>query len=270
MATAEQLDDLYVGIQSGDLEVRLASNSEEIDASQALRYRVFYDEMGAVPSKEMLGFKRDFDDFDMTCDHLLVIDNSRTGIYDSVVGTYRLSRRENAARAGGFYTAQEYDISAILARHGELLELGRSCVAEGYRNGHTMTLLWRGIAAYVFNYDVAWMFGCASLKGVNLEKLALPLSYLHHHHMAPAEIRPRAVEELHVSMDLIPEAEIEKRLARAVLPPLIKGYLRVGCFVGDGAVIDRQFQTTDVCVIIKTDRVSEKYRQHYENSRQSI
>jgi putative hemolysin len=266
MAAAEQLDDLYSGIRSGDLEVRLAASPDEIDASQALRYRVFYDEMGAIPNQEMLKRQRDFDEFDVACDHLMVTDSSRTGLYRSVVGTYRLSRRKNARKAGGFYTASEYDISTIVSQKGELLELGRSCVAAGYRNGHTMSLLWRGIAAYVFSHDVAWMFGCASLQGVNLAKLSLPLSYLHHYHLAPEEIRPCALDGRHVSMGEVPKERIEKRLARALLPPLIKGYLRVGCFVGDGAVIDQQFQTTDVCIVVKTDSVSEKYRQHYENS----
>ena len=87
MATAEQLDDLSYGIRSGDLEVRLASSEDEIDASQELRYRVFYNEMNAIPSREMAARQRDFDKFDSACDHLLVIDSSRVGLYDSVVGT---------------------------------------------------------------------------------------------------------------------------------------------------------------------------------------
>ena len=156
-----------------------------------------------------------------------------------------------------------------MGQNGELLELGRSCVATGYRNGHTMALLWRGLAAYVFQHDISWLFGCASLKGVNLQKLILPLSYLYHYHTAPEEIRPRALEQHFVSMGQIPKERIEKRLARELLPPLIKGYLRVGCFVGDGAVVDKQFQTTDVCIILNTNRVADKYRQHYANNRQT-
>ena len=270
MATAEQLDDLSYGIRSGDLEVRLASSEGEIDASQALRYRVFYNEMNAIPSSEMAARQRDFDKFDSACDHLLVIDNSRVGLYDSVVGTYRLSRREHAGRAGGFYTAGEYDIAVITAQRGEILELGRSCVAADYRTGHTMALLWRGIAAYVFTHDIAWLFGCASLSGTNPDELALPLSYLHHFHLAPEGLRPRALEHLHTPMNRFPKEQIEKRLARELLPPLIKGYLRIGCFVGDGAVVDHQFQTTDVCVVVKTERVTGKYRQHYEGNRRPI
>jgi len=269
MAAAEQLDDLYQGIRSGDLEVRLASSPDDIDAVQALRYKVFYKEMGAVPDQGMRQQERDFDQFDPACDHLIVTDSSCAGSGGSVVGTYRLSRRRNATKTGGFYTSGEYDISAILEQRGEVLELGRSCVAADYRNGHTMALLWRGVAAYVFNYDVAWMFGCASLNGVDINKLALPLSYLHHYHMAPSAIRPRALAERYNAMDKVPRSKIEKRMARALLPPLVKGYLRVGCFVGDGAVIDFQFQTIDVCIVIKTDGVAEKYRQHYEHGRHS-
>ena len=76
---------------------------------------------------------------------------------------------------------------------GEILELGRSCVDAAYRNRPAMQLLWRGIAAYVFHYDIALMFGCASLPGTDPDALAVPLSYLHHHHLAPRRLRPRAL-----------------------------------------------------------------------------
>ena len=253
-----------VDVRSGALQVRLAETVADIDAAQALRYRVFYDEMGAAPSAEMARHKRDFDSFDGICDHLLVVDHARGSGAAAVVGTYRLIRRPAAAKHGSFYSAAEYDIAVIAAYPGEILELGRSCVDASARNRPTMQLLWRGIAAYVFHYDIALMFGCASLPGTDPDMLALPLSYLHHHHLAPPELRPKALPQRYVDMRRLAADAIDPARALADLPPLIKGYLRLGGFVGDGAVVDHQFNTTDVSIVVKTDLVTDKYYRHYE------
>ncbi|MEE9194593.1 MAG: GNAT family N-acyltransferase, partial [Alphaproteobacteria bacterium] len=185
---------------------------------------------------------------------------------DAVVGTYRLIRRVAVARHGGFYTANEYEIDKIAALDGEILELGRSCVGRDHRNRPTMQIMWRGIAAYVDHYDIQMMFGCASLPGIDIDTLAEPLSYLHHFHLAPEMYRPRALASRYVSMDLMPADAIDKRATLSNLPPLIKGYLRIGGFIGDGAVVDEQFNTTDVCVLVKTDLVTEKYIRHFERT----
>jgi putative hemolysin len=260
----------FAEIRTGNLGVRLAQTVGEVDAAQALRYRVFYEEMGARPTAEMARWRRDFDDFDNFCDHLLVLDHARGSGRDAVIGTYRLIRREAAARKGSFYSAAEYDIGAVHAYPGEILELGRSCVDVGHRTRPTMQLLWRGIAAYVFHYDIEVMVGCASLPGTDPVALALPLSYLHHHHLAPPELRPRALDERYVPMQRLPYGEVDPARALAELPPLIKGYLRLGGFVGDGAVIDAQFNTTDVCIVVKTDLVTEKYYRHYERRSKEV
>jgi putative hemolysin len=253
-----------VDVRSGSLQVRLAETLADIDAAQALRYRIFYEEMGARPTAEMARLRRDGDDFDGICDHLLVIDHARGSGSSAVVGTYRLIRREAARRHGRFYSESEYDVAPILAYPGEILELGRSCVAADARNRPTMQLLWRGIAAYVFHHDVALMFGCASLPGIDAAALALPLSYLYHHHLAPPELRASALPGRYVDMRRLDPASVDQARALAKLPPLVKGYLRLGGFVGDGAVIDHQFNTTDVCIVVKTDLVTEKYYRHYE------
>jgi putative hemolysin len=169
-----------------------------------------------------------------------------------------------AERAGRFYTMDEYDVSRIVGQPGEILELGRSCVDQGFRTRPTMQLLWRGIAAYVFQHDITLMFGCASLPGTDPQALALPLSYLHHHHLAPEAIRPRALPDRHVAMDILAPGQVDVRAGLAAVPPLVKGYLRLGGWIGDGAVIDHQFNTTDVCVVVKTELVTEKYYRHYE------
>jgi len=251
-------------LRAGNLGVRIATEPNEVDAVQALRYRVFYTEMGARADAATDRDKRDHDAYDAVADHLLVVDHSIGAGPEGVVGTYRLIRRESAAKIGQFYSADEYDISKIEQSPGGLLELGRSCVDARYRNRAVMQLLWRGIAAYVFHYGIDLMFGCASLPGTNTDALAVELTYLYYYHLAPPILRPRALPHRYVEMRRLDRDEIDPKRALASLPPLIKGYLRLGGFVGDGAVIDSQFNTTDVAVVVKTDMVTESYYRHYE------
>jgi putative hemolysin len=181
-----------------------------------------------------------------------------------VVGTYRVMRRAAAAAKGGFYSESEYDIRPLLDLPGEILELGRSCVDAAYRTRLTMNLLWQTIAAYVFHHDVEVMFGCASLSGTDAAAHAKALSYLYHYHLAPPAFRPKALPERYIDMRGVAREQLDPKAALAALPPLVKGYLRLGGFVGDGAVIDRDFNTTDVSIVVKTDLITEKYSRHYE------
>ena len=263
MALMEANNDKLVDIWTDTLHIRLAETVEEVEAAQALRYRVFYNEMAAQATGEMVELERDFDAFDAHCEHLLVFDNSLGDGPKAVVGTYRVMRREAAEQCGRFYTADEYDIANLLNFPGEVLELGRSCIGAEFRNGATMQLLWRGIADYVLAHHVGLMFGCASLPGIEPERLALQLSYLYHHHLAPPALRAWALPGRYVPMNRIPPEEISPRRALQMLPPLIKGYLRVGGFVGEGAVVDYDFGTTDVCVVVKTEWVTDRYYRHY-------
>jgi len=252
-----------VDVVVGDLEARLAETEAEIVAAQELRYRVFYDEVGARPSAEMQRLKRDFDDFDPYCDHLIVVDRARGPGVKGIVATYRLLRREAARRAGRFYSIAEYDIAPLVNRPGEILELGRSCVDPAYRNKMAMQLLWKGITDYILFHKVEVMFGCASFPGTDPHAHRMALSYLHHRHLAPAEFRPRAVPGRHVDMNMMPLAAIDERRALGSLPPLIKGYLRLSGYVGDGAVIDHEFGTVDVSIVVVTEKVTDKYMKHY-------
>jgi hypothetical protein len=254
----------FAELRSGNLGVRLAVGADEVDAVQALRYRVFYQEMGAQGDAATMAGERDRDAYDTVADHLLVIDHALGDGPKAVVGTYRLIQREGAMRIGHFYSADEYDIAAIEANPGKILELGRSCVDTGYRNRSVMNLLWGAIAAYVFQHRIEVMFGCASLPGTDPDQLALELTYLYHNHLAPANIRPRALPHRYVEMRRLEPEAVNARAALAKLPPLVKGYLRLGGFVGDGAVIDAQFNTTDVAVVVQTDMVTDKYFRHYE------
>jgi putative hemolysin len=254
-------------IRAGNLGVRIAETAAEIDAALALRFRIFYGEMGAHPDAETRASGRDRDEFDAVADHLLVVDHDLGEGPEAVVGTYRLIRRPAAAAIGRFYSAAEYDISPLLAWPGGILELGRSCVDANHRTRGTLQLLWRGIAAYVFHHRIDVMFGCASLHGTDLDALAPMLTYLHTNHLAPEVIRPRALPERYVPMGRLNPAGLDVRAVLNDLPPLVKGYLRLGGFVGDGAVLDHQFNTTDVCVVVKTALVTDKYFKHYERKR---
>lgn len=253
---------------AGALEVRLAETEAEVEQAQRLRYHVFYEEMAAVPSPEMRDARRDFDKFDEVCDHLLVVDRSA---HDEdgqplVVGTYRLTRDVDAARAGGFYTAGEFDMSRMLKAFAgqKLLELGRSCVLKTYRNRTTtMQLLWKGLMAYVARFDIDLMFGCASFPGIDPDALAMPLSYLHHYAAMPEDVKVSARPELYVSMARIPKDAIDQKEGMRTLPPLLKGYLRAGCRIGDGAVIDRQFSTTDVFIYFPMSGLDPRYKSRF-------
>ncbi|MGD9649379.1 MAG: GNAT family N-acetyltransferase [Dongiaceae bacterium] len=254
---------------SGSLEVRLAKKPSEIAAAQNLRYKIFYEEQGAKPTPETVASQRDVDKFDAVADHLIVVDHEAPPSAQ-VIATYRLIRRHAAAKMGGFYTSHEYDIDRLVAWPGEILEVGRSCVAMAYRGRPTMQLLWRGIAAYVFEHKIEWLFGCASFPGVNPAALSLSLSYLYHHHLAPKEWRPRALPALYQEMNRVPKDQIDPRTALGELPMLIKGYLRLGGYVGDGAVIDQQFNTVDVCVLVKMEDLAGKYFRHYERALRDV
>ena len=250
----------------GPLEVRLAQSAAELAEAQALRYRIFYDEMGARPTDAMARVRRDFDAHDSICDHLLVFDTSSRR--PEIVGTYRLLRQSIAATNGGFYSAHEYDLAPLIrnsAGAGQLLELGRSCVAPEHRNSATISLLWRGIASYLSAHGISHMFGCASLHGTDPAHHAAELSYLYHQHLAPPELRARALA--HVPMDRLPAASYDVRAAQRALPPLLKGYLRVGAMIGDGAFVDQQFNTVDVFVVMPVERITSRYLDRFTGSR---
>ena len=256
----------------GPLEARLAASPRELRAAQRLRYRVFFEEMQARPSASARLLRRDADAYDEVCEHILIFDTA--GAADGgvaprrprLVATTRLLPQERAARAGGFYSQGEFEIGALIARHpsSRILELGRSCVLASHRDRRTVELLWRAIWTYVRGREVDLMFGCASLPGTDPTQHAMALSYLYHHHLAPPEVRVRAVDSRYINMNMLEPGSYDPRKAMARVPPLIKGYLRLGGFVGDGAVIDHEFNSTDVFIIVKTELVTEKYIRHYE------
>jgi putative hemolysin len=254
----------------GSLEVRLARNAGDVRRAQRLRYRVFYQEKSAIADAATLLARRDVDAFDAICDHLLVIDHApvaarRLRRKTAVVGTYRLLRQDVANRHGGFYSAGEFDIEPLLTRHRGLsfLELGRSCVLAPYRNKRTIELLWAAIWNYVLRHRLDVMFGCASLEGTDPDRLAMVLSFLHHFAAAPEPWRARALPHRYVEMNRLPKEAIDPKAALHELPPLLKGYLRLGGYVGEGAVIDHQFGTTDVLIVLPVSAIKARYIEHF-------
>ncbi len=257
----------------GSLEVRLAQTAAEVRQAQKLRYRVFYQEGSAVPNPARLLARRDVDAYDAVCDHVLVLDHAKSDgaplNRPAVVGTYRLLRQPLAEEFGGFYTGGEFDIDALITRHANLqfLELGRSCVLAPYRNKRTVELLWHGIWSYVLQNRADVMIGCASLDGTEPRRLSLPLSFLHHYARAPETWRARALPNRYIEMNRLAREAIDPKAALRALPPLIKGYLRLGAFIGDGAVVDHEFGTTDVLVVLPVSAISERYIEHFDLSR---
>ena len=258
-------------IRQDNLEVRLARSFKEIKAAQRLRYQIFYGEMAAKPDWRMRMTKRDIDAYDPYCDHLLVIDHDKPK-RKQIVGTYRLLRQEVSERHGGFYSAGEFDISALMTKQfqaemGEgrqLLELGRSCVHKDYRANATINMLWKGIAEYLKEHNIGYMFGCASFPGVTPSAFKEAFAYLYHNHRVPVDFPVRALPNQFVEMNTCHADEVDAKSARKALPPLIKGYLRLGCFIGDGAVVDWQFGTTDVFILLPVERIAARYSRHYD------
>jgi L-ornithine Nalpha-acyltransferase len=249
------------------LHLRLASDEADLLGAQRLRYRVFVEELGGDgPLVDHAGrFERDA--FDPWFDHLVLIDDRRdAAALDHVVGVYRVMRSDRAAAGQGFYSAGEYDLAPLLADGRQLLELGRSCVDSGYRGGSAMLYLWTGLADYVRRHGIEILFGVASFHGTDPRAVAQALSYLHHHHLAPPELRVRARDDGFAAMDLIPKSAIDRPAAMRETPSLIKAYLRLGGFVGEGAWIDRVFNTLDVCLVMDTARLTVRQRAIYDRS----
>ena len=254
------------------LTVRLARNEREVDAAQQLRYRVFYEELSARPDSRAQYAGRDRDRYDAACDHMLVVRRGKPLTADPIelrdgelIATYRLLSQDRAQDTAGFYSQSEFDVAPLLSAmpHLDFVELGRSCVLQPYRTRQAIEHLWQGIWDYVRTRNLDAMLGCASLPGTDPDALAAPLSLLAQNHSAPRPWCVRAHPERYVPMNRRPKGLYDEKLALRSLPPLIRGYLRAGAFVGDGAVIDEQFNTTDVLIILPVMNISQRYLDHF-------
>lgn len=244
--------------------LRLAEDERDLLAAQRLRYEVFVEELGGDGPLVDHVRRLERDEFDPYYDHLVLIDQRRSAAaLEHVVGVYRLLPGDRAAALGRFYSDSEYDLTKLRASGRRLLELGRSCVHRDYRGGTAMFHLWNALADYVLSRGIEILFGVASFHGTDIEALRMPLSYLHHFHLAPEELRVRALPEHFQTMDLVPKDEVDRRAAMVRTPALIKAYLRLGGHVGEGAFVDHAFNTTDVCLLMDTARMSARHRGFY-------
>jgi L-ornithine Nalpha-acyltransferase len=258
--------------QRQGLTVRLALTPEDMRAAQRLRYRIFYEELAAKPNPAMQADRLDCDRFDSLCDHLLVVEdgagdeNQGTAVTGgNLVGTYRLLRQDVAEKNGGFYSQAEFDLAPLLQLHSSLrfLEVGRSCVAEGFRGKPVAELLWQGIWNYVRFHKLDVMLGCASLQGTDVDELADELTFLSEVKPVPSQWQVRALPHLHVPMRRKDVCSVDQKSVIRNLPTLVKAYLRLGCYIGDGAVIDHQFNTTDVLIVLPVADINPRYFNHY-------
>lgn len=239
--------------------VKLAETEAELKAAQRLRYDVFVQELGGGGEMVDHDARLERDRFDPYFDHMLAHDDA-TG---EVVGVYRLLPGERAADIGQFYSEDEYDLTVLKQSGRKLLELGRSCVHPDYRGGTAMYHLWNGLAGYVNERGIEVLFGVASFHGTDVQPLAQPLSMLHHNHLAPPDLRVRAQPDVFQTMNLVARDALDRRAAMVQVPALIKAYLRLGGFVGEGAFIDHAFNTTDVCLILDTTRMNDRQKRIY-------
>jgi L-ornithine Nalpha-acyltransferase len=260
-----------LAFQRNGLALRMAETEADLHAAQRLRYQVFYEECGATPTDVMRATRRDADRYDAICDHLLVIEQGRaaddgTDLADGrLIGTYRLLRQDVAAKHGGFYSESEFNLAPLLQRHANLrfLEVGRSCVAQGFRGKPTAELLWQGIWNYVRIHAMDVMLGCASLEGTDIDQLADQLSFIANTQSTPEQWTVAALPQRYVSLQQKPGADVDQRAMLRRLPTLIKAYMRLGCYIGDGAVIDHQFNTTDILIILPVADINPRYFNHY-------
>lgn len=244
---------------AADFEVKLAQTAQELRAAQHLRYLVFVKELGGGGAMVDHEAELEQDEFDPFSDHLLLYDR-RT---NAVVGVYRLMRAEKAREAGRFYSESEYDLGPLVSSGRRILELGRSCLHPDYRGGMAMHHLWSALAQYVAQHRIEVLFGVASFHGTDITKLAQPLALLHHRHLAPPELRVRALDKSFKNMNLIDEADLDRRAAMMQIPSLIKAYLRLGGCVGEGAYVDHVFNTVDVCLIMDTKQMNVRQARIY-------
>ncbi len=246
--------------QIDEFTVRLAKSPQDLRAVQRLRYEVFVEELGGGGSLVDHERKLEVDRFDPHCDHMIV-EHAPSG---QIAGVYRLMSRTQAQAAGQFYSENEYDLGPLLSAPREVLELGRSCIHKAFRNGIAMHVLWRGLAQVIAERGIDVLFGVASFHGTDTRALAAPLSLLHHRHLAPPALRVRARPPVCQSMDIIPENELDRPAAMVAIPSLIKAYLRLGGCVGEGAYIDHDFNTTDVCLILDINAMNPAQAKQYQ------
>lgn len=254
-------------LEHGNFLIKLVENKSELKSAQSLRYSVFYKERNAKPSLSKKIIKLDYDSIDHFAHHLIVIDKTRKKSSNQIVGTYRLLKGDFARQLGGFYTSSEFDLTNIIKiyRDNQILELGRSCIHKDYRNRNIMSLIWKVIARYINLYDIKILFGCASFPGIDVFKFSEQLFFLRDNFSLPNDLSVKSLDKDIFSIDTFKIKKVDMISTFLKLPPLIKGYLRVGGKVSDSYFVDHQFNTIDLCIAVKTENIDYKYKKKYLN-----
>ena len=251
-------------IESENYIIKLVQTKSELKQAQALRYSVFYKEKRAKATLQKKIIKLDYDKIDKFADHLIVVDKNTK---NKVVGTYRLIRGDVAELFGGFYSSSEFNLENIINNYQNkhILELGRSCVHQKYRNGSIMNLLWKAIAEYVKLFDIKVLIGCASFSGIDPLKYTEELSYLRVNFSLPKKFSIKSYDNNIYPAFKLNDKNLNQLRTFAKLPPLIKGYLRVGGKVSDSFFVDHNFNTIDLCIVVRTNDIDKKYKKKYLN-----
>ena len=258
----------FIKIETENLIIKLAETSAEIKKAQSLRYSVFYKEKNAKADLSKKILRRDFDKVDRFADHLIVIDKNISSLQNNIIGTYRLIRGDLANQYGGFYTSTEFDLSNIFQtyKNNQILELGRSCIHKKYRNGTTVNLLWKAIANYVSIYDIKILLGCVSFPGTNVMDFSDELGYLKRNHSLQSELSVKSLDVNIYPINNSKNKNVSDLKLFIKLPPLIKGYLRVGGKVSESYFVDYDFNTIDLCVVVQTNDINNKYKKKFYTS----
>lgn len=242
------------------LEVRLAENQLEIERALALRYEVFNLEMGeGLPQSSAT--RKDRDEYDLYCQHLVVFDKSNE---NKIVGTYRILTRENAKTGIGFYSETEFDITSIYNIPDEIAEVGRSCVHPDYRDGSVISLLWQGLAEFMIKHNVRYLMGCGSIHSTEAQVASESYAFLKaKDSIAPEEFRVYPNPD-YVLPNFDPNLDVEdvKTISKNI-PPLIKGYIRLGAKICGFPALDSVFGTTDVFILFDRKEITDRYAKHY-------
>jgi L-ornithine Nalpha-acyltransferase len=252
--------------RSGALEARLATTERDVRRAQRLRYRVFFEEGGAIPDPARRLTRRDLCPFDAVSDHLLVVDRAAPGRDGSpkVVGVYRLLRQEVAERNFGFYSSREFDVDELVTRRpgARFLEVGRACVAPSHRCGRALALLWRGLWAYARHHAMDAMIGCASLPGADPAAHGRAIRWLAAGGDPAWRVRPRP-DRAGASGDDASGPLASTRALTRTLPPLVKGYWRLGATFSPVPAVDPVFGATDLFVVLPLRDIEPRYLEHF-------
>ncbi len=226
--------------------VRVTQRSEDILQAQRLRYEVYYTETMRSNVEEL-----DVDPFDEVCEHL-VVEETSTG---KIVGTYRLISREAAEYCGKFYSQSEFNLERLLQSNARILELGRACVHANYRTQGVIRLLWKGLLSHTNRHRIKYLFGCASFPGLDASIYQHGFSYLHYARTAPEHICPKVLPKGALNVAILPPEEVHVTRAWSEIPSLLRGYLQVGGWVGQGVFQDDEFRCFDMCVVVNVEQL---------------